>query len=720
MEVKIQCECGSRFAFDVEPVNGRMPVRVNCPVCDADVTDLANETIRQKLTPTAVPPPPAIPAPVAILPETPAPARQPIRLAVSTPQTTAATTAAAPVAAAGVAFCPRHPKNPAVETCRVCGKPICGDCMEHYGYTCSTYCRKRAEETGMDLPVYGKQRSVVGARMARVGALVWRTAIVLGAIFVGAWVWYTFFGSQPHVIYSESLPHGDRARFYQFLSSGQVLSMKANRMSLIDVARKQQVWSVPLNVGFSPPPPPDPNQPNIEEEVELYPPPRIIARSNDLWILFPGRLVQYDRRSGNSKQEIPLNPPYSGLAQHDDGLTMISADEAGRQTITRIAFADGTVRTEPVQPAGAAAAPTNNPAKPPAKPPATTLSANNQLSRILATTKSVLPANARPVEPESVNDQFVTDGTDVVQMKVTLIEHKTIAHQAMKPQKKTLVDNNLTAGQSQDAAEQMINETRREQTGGVEEEDVSRYQITLRRLPAGDASDWTGEAIGPPSYFALKTMNVLASGKTIQVFDKHNKKLWAANLTYRIPARYAAAFDPEADAPCAETSNTLYVFDQGMLTSFDAATGDVHWRLTSVGISQVQPDGKGNLYVTSTTASPDTIQFSQQVDFSSRSGPVVLKVASATGKVLWRTEGIGDRCFVSGNYVYLSKAAESPLTGPGEDPIFNFDLYRVSPSDGHAMWDYSQTRLPVQIEVQGNEILLHFWGELQVVKFLSL
>jgi len=720
MEVKIQCECGSRFAFDVEPVNGRMPVRVNCPVCDADVTDLANETIRQKLAPAALPLPTVVRAPVAILPETPAPSRPPIRVAVPPPPTAAAPAAADP----GVTFCPRHPKNPAVETCRVCGKPICGDCMAHYGYTCSTYCRSRAEETGVDLPVYKNQRAVVGARMARVGALVWRVSVLLGVIFVGAWVWYTFFGSQPHVIYSESLPHGDRARFYQFLASDQVLSMKANRMSLFDVARKQPLWSVPLNVGFSPPPPPDPNLPNIEEEVELYPPPRVVATPNDLWILFPDRLIQYDRRSGNSKQEIPLSPPYYGLAQNSEGMTMLSTDDAGRQTITRIAFADGTVRTEPIQPVSAAATPTNNPAKPPAKPPAKspaiTLPANNRLSRILATAKSVLPANARPEEPESVGDQFVTDGTDVVQMKVTLIEHKTIAHQAMKPQKKTLVDNNLTAGQSLDAAEQMVNETRREQTGGVEEEDVSRYQITLRRLPAGDASDWTGEAVGPPSFFALKTLNVLASGKTIQVFDKHNKKLWTANLTYRIPARYAAALDREADAPCVEAGYTLYVFDQGMLTSFDAATGDVHWRLTSVGISQVQPDGTGNLYVTSTTASPDTIQFSQQVDFSSKSGPVVLKVAGATGKVIWRTEGIGDRCFVSGKYVYLSKAAESPLTGPGEDPIFNFDLYRVSPSDGHAMWDYAQTRHPVQIEVQGNEILLHFRGELQVVKFLSL
>jgi hypothetical protein len=36
------------------------------------------------------------------------------------------------------------------------------------------------------------------------------------------------------------------------------------------------------------------------------------------------------------------------------------------------------------------------------------------------------------------------------------------------------------------------------------------------------------------------------------------------------------------------------------------------------------------------------------------------------------------------------------------------------------MWDYSQSRQPVQIEVQGNEILIHFKGELQVLKFLSL
>jgi len=157
-----------------------------------------------------------------------------------------------------------------------------------------------------------------------------------------------------------------------------------------------------------------------------------------------------------------------------------------------------------------------------------------------------------------------------------------------------------------------------------------------------------------------------------------------------------------------------------MLTSFDAATGQVHWRLTSVGISQVQPDDKGHLYVTSTTASPDSIQFSQQVSLSSKVNPVILKVDATTGRVLWRDEGIGDKCFLSGKFIYAALTAKNPLITPGEDPVLYFDLCRLSPSDGHAMWDYSQSRHPVQIEVHGNQILLHFRGELQVLKFFSL
>ncbi|MBI3192255.1 MAG: hypothetical protein HYZ36_06270, partial [Pedosphaera parvula] len=43
--LKIQCPCGQRFAFDVEPVDGHMPTAVACPACGADNTAGANQAI---------------------------------------------------------------------------------------------------------------------------------------------------------------------------------------------------------------------------------------------------------------------------------------------------------------------------------------------------------------------------------------------------------------------------------------------------------------------------------------------------------------------------------------------------------------------------------------------------------------------------------------------------------------------------------------------------
>jgi hypothetical protein len=47
--VKIQCGCGQRYLFEVEPVCGRMPGKVACPVCGLDGTRVANEIIAFQL-----------------------------------------------------------------------------------------------------------------------------------------------------------------------------------------------------------------------------------------------------------------------------------------------------------------------------------------------------------------------------------------------------------------------------------------------------------------------------------------------------------------------------------------------------------------------------------------------------------------------------------------------------------------------------------------------
>jgi hypothetical protein len=51
--IKIECECGQNYAFDVEPVNGRMPSAITCPACGVDGTAAANESIAQQLAPAA-------------------------------------------------------------------------------------------------------------------------------------------------------------------------------------------------------------------------------------------------------------------------------------------------------------------------------------------------------------------------------------------------------------------------------------------------------------------------------------------------------------------------------------------------------------------------------------------------------------------------------------------------------------------------------------------
>src|ERR1041385_1350316 len=49
VSIKIECECGQGYAFEVEPVNGRVPSAVTCPACGADGTAAANAFLERSL-----------------------------------------------------------------------------------------------------------------------------------------------------------------------------------------------------------------------------------------------------------------------------------------------------------------------------------------------------------------------------------------------------------------------------------------------------------------------------------------------------------------------------------------------------------------------------------------------------------------------------------------------------------------------------------------------
>ena len=49
LEIKLNCLCGTRYGFFVEPEEGQMPVPVACPTCGTDGTAPANTAIQQRL-----------------------------------------------------------------------------------------------------------------------------------------------------------------------------------------------------------------------------------------------------------------------------------------------------------------------------------------------------------------------------------------------------------------------------------------------------------------------------------------------------------------------------------------------------------------------------------------------------------------------------------------------------------------------------------------------
>ena len=324
-----------------------------------------------------------------------------------------------------------------------------------------------------------------------------------------------------------------------------------------------------------------------------------------------------------------------------------------------------------------------------------------------------------------------------LQFAVRIVQTNIVEREAMKapPSKSVLDSGNLNATKTADVANEILNEMQRNRGGSTVSEDDSRYQVTVHSPDAG-VTDWTGEVVGPPALFPLKTVNVVTAGKNVVVLDKSNKKMWSATLAYAVVAGagilngvygdFGAGNTEYGDGPCVERGNTLYVYDQAVLTAFDLATGNPRWRLPSVGIAGLFFDDKGILYVNSTTASPENIKYSKQIDISQKTDAIFLKVDPKTGKILWKAEPGNFISYLSGKFIYtyyVNRAGDdsglADLAGITPTPSF-VRIRRINPRNGEIMWDYQQHGAPLDVQFSRNTIQFVFRKEVQVLKFLSL
>jgi len=771
--MKIQCACGAKYAFDATPEMLKNPVRFVCPSCGLDSSDFVNELFRREFASQT----PAAPPTVTEVPR--------LKISIAGPQPSAPVEETTPALTAEE-HCPKHPRELATDHCVVCGKAMCRQCMKLFGHVCSPLCRAKAEAQNINIPVYAGQSAVADARYWRkVGTISGLIATVLVAA-LGFWTWYAWIGSVPHVAFSIRFDDRAFAGESRLCGTNQIVFLHGGTLARCDIKSKKEIWSNELvtkqqiaDVVARE----NQSQPNdrfeqripqskleemtardLEGELQLH------VSGQNVWVGTSGKLTHYDWDTGKVLQEIPLaNRAGEFIARNDEFLIM-GAGANGQALVTHINPASGESRVEEIGQPGQTAIAQNAPGATgsagiepttglpltPGTEPMNPAKVAEQAQNLSTPGRIALPALlANSSEQERIqaelNDQdqtrsgaklparqtklaqneagyftLIPSQYGYVQIAVRLLESHIVTRSAMKAApKKSVLNGDLNSSKTADVANETLNEMQRNRGGDTVSEDESLYQVTLRRPDSATAADWTGEVTGPPVLFPLKTVNVLTAGKTVIVFDKTNKKLWQAALTYNVAGGVRAASgeaSPFGEGPCVGRGDTLYVFDQAVLTAFDIVTGNARWRLPSVGVVGLFFDDQGMLYVNTTTADPENIKYSRQIDITQKIDAILLKIDPQTGRTLWSIKPGGFISYLSGKFIYTVQFYD-----PGDEdgsaagiqlPAY-LRLRRISPADGRVLWEQDQDRAPLDVRFKDNSIELVFKKEVQVLKYFS-
>lgn len=660
--------------------------------------------------------------------------------------------------------------------------------MELFGYFCSPLCKAKADSHGLKVPVYALQKSVVEARQWRKVVFASSAIGIVVCLLLGVWFWYAWFGCLPRTVLAVTFPdraysgqsaitgkdhnqliflHGDTLARYQINTHERLWSVHLLDRAEFKKKAGDQLKSMQDSAadfvfhGGHPGRLPTPDEVlddlmySAEEEMTLY------VRGENIWVESPGKLVRYDWATGQKGKELTVQGNFGEMLSRGDELMMVDS-ALGKPIVTRINLVTSESSTEDLS-----------------APEARALAASAQASGTRSTALAGLPTvpgrdMGKPLDPGKVaeeaghlslaarialpatlgvamnqerdlaamNDSDPTKITaqtgpnstfsllpaneGFIEFSTKLLERRIVQRDAMKPPpQKSALEGNVSAGDSLKVANEFLNEMQRQRGGQMVEEDLSRYQVTLRR--PGSQDSWTGELVGPPKLFPLDTVNVLTADKQLIVLDKHLNKLWQSTLAFNVD-RGLGALDPETatygQGPCVQHKGSLYVFDQGVLTAFDLATGNVRWRLPSVGIAGLFFDDEGHIYVNTTTASPDTIKYSRQIDISDKVQSVVMKVAAANGKVLWSVQPGGLVNYVHGKIILVAQSYQPP-DEDNEGPAAAFmtpahlRIRRISASNGHEVWEYFQQRAPLDIGFEKNTIRLVFRQEVDVLKYTT-
>ena len=677
MTIKLQCNCGSKYAFDVEPENNRMPFPVQCPSCGADGTEAANKIIAEAAAAST----PSSPKLRVSMAKAASPEAPPV----------------APVPQTGEVFCNRHLTNPAASFCVVCSKPICLECMSIFGYLCSINCRYQAEQRGIVVPKYQFQKQAVEGREFRKATWITTLVVIVLLLVFGVWIWLGGIGSQPGLKYALKLNEAEQV---QFFGNGKMLRLNSKHVAMHDLNAKKDLWSTSLTASE-----------------EFSSPPEYFIDKSDIWICQQHRVVCVNADTGEITKKIPIVGELISFTPGQSSLLVVSSTADTSRVVQRISLPSGDVSLREIT-----------------VPRSEKHLLPDELPANVAPTAGVLLRQMELDEKEhrsinKVSSEFFSAGENLVELRTTLIEAKVVSVQTMKPKGPSHINGNLSASSNAgEIVEELSNDIKRSQTGGNRLVDESHYEVRLRRwIGEPQPVEWKADISGIPRFYSLSTVDLLVAGQILYVFDKSNNKLFESKLSNPLGELFAGEYADHKLVPAIQTANALYFFDQAIMTAFDLPSGNVRWRLTSIGIGRAQLDPAGALYIDSTSATPEDIKYPDQIKLD-RIAPVILKVDSTTGKILWQTARHGHQCFLSGKFLYatsedmggigMANALGLALGSPNNNST-TFHVYRLDPDTGKVIWDYQPASSPSSVSFQKNQFLLNDSSEVQLVKFLS-
>lgn len=663
--------------------------------------------------------------------------------------------------------------------------------MELFGYVCGPHCKAKAEANGIEVPAYAGLKSAVQARLWRKTGRIATAIGLAAVAVLGFWFWYAWIGSKPRVAFSIRFAEAAYSGQSAFAGPGQIVFLHGGLLARHDLKANKEIWSRQLldekeldaavarerkemeaaveRASQTDPdhvprmPSPDRLKLGVEKAAAAALDLRV--RGQNIWVVSPGKLVRYDWETGRPEKEVALAPGAGGIIGCGDELLLMGEAGGDEPCVTRINLATCESRREtlggvlasnvvaaapggrgsglaglPVGVPGKDAGKAMDPGKVAQQAQHMSLPARIALPAVLSSSRaqeralaemSEAPARAAANSPaapgQSVSLVPTKDG--ILQLSARLVERKVVTRSAMKAAPaKSALDGNLSIAKTTEASNEILNDMQRSRGSDVVQEDESRYLVKVEGAEGKEG--WSGEVIGAPALLPLETVNVVAANKTLVVLDKANRKLWQATLSYNLNPELGGGENGPGlygQGPCVEHKGGLYVIDQGALTAFELATGNVRWRLPAVGIAGVFFDEQDNIYVNSSTASLDAVKYSRQIDISQKTQAVVLKIDSRTGKTLWQEQPGGMLSYVSGKFVYAVQSympEEPDEDGPApvetgfETPPY-LRIKRLNARTGHEMWEHFEQRAPLDVQFDKNRIRLVFKKEVEVLKFVA-